>query len=308
MHSATQRWWLGVIVAGVAIAVLAEPRAQPAPSEETAVLDADQALSFAMRGGDKSVARRLLSLQFTFVDAQGKIHERKEFLADLKAVAAVSAGDPTVKIYGRIGTVTGHRKAADGRDVFFLDIWAKQKRAWRVLVSQDVMLAAADVPSAGGTGDAPGAGEADKVRGLAKQLAKILDCKNPCETIPYRVRSPVEQDIVNTFQATERATVARNGDEYGKHLAAEFVHYESDYPPVSRSERIERLEDRKQQDIPAVMTAIQSMRLWVYGDGAAMTSASGMPDDAEPLLRIARVWVKRNGQWQLAISVITDVK
>lgn len=305
MHSAMQRRWLGVIVAGVVVAALAELRAQPAPSEEAAVLAADQALSTAMRGGDKSVARKLLSLQFTFVDADGKIHERKEFLADLKTVAAAPAGDPAVKIYGRIGMVTGQRKSAAGHEVFFLDIWAKQRRAWRVLVSQDVVLAAADGPA---VGDVPSAAEIDKARELSKELAKTLDCKNPCETIPYRVRSPAEQDIVNTFQAIARATVARDADGYGKHLADEFVHYEFDVPPVPKSERIERLNDRKRQDIPAVMPAIQSMRLWVYGDGAAMTSVNGMPEDTEPLLRIARVWVKRGGQWQLAISVQTEVQ
>src|SRR5580658_265457 len=179
MHSATQRWWLGVIVAGVLIAVLAELHAQPAPSEETAVLAADQALNAAMRDSDKSVARKLLALQFTFVDAQGKIHERKDFLADLKTVAAASDGDPTVKIYGRIGMVTGQRKTADGHDVFFLDIWAKQKRSWRALVGQEVILAAADAPRV-----APAQPAAP---------AAPYDCKNPCQAIPYRVRSPAEQ-------------------------------------------------------------------------------------------------------------------
>src|SRR5579862_7546370 len=143
MRSATQRWWLGLVVATALIAVLAELRAQTAPSEDALVLGADQALGAALRGDDKSVARKLLSLQFTFVDANGKIHERKDFLADLKAAAAAAAGDAAVKIYGRIGMVTGRRKSADGRDVFFLDIWAKQKRTWRALFSQDVALAEA---------------------------------------------------------------------------------------------------------------------------------------------------------------------
>ena len=200
MHSATQRWWLGAIVAGVAIAVLAEPRAQPAPNEEAAVLEADGALNAAMRGGDKSVARRLLSLQFTFVDAQGKIRERKDFLTELKTAAATPAGDPAVKIYGRIAMVTGQRKSADGNDVFFIDIWAKQKRAWRALVSQDVVLAAAGAPR-----PAPAPPTA---------TAAPYDCKNPCQTIPYRVRSPAEQDIVNSFQAIEKAAIGHNADEW----------------------------------------------------------------------------------------------
>ena len=297
MRSATQRWRLGIIVASALIAVLVELRAQTAPSENALVLEADQALGAAVRADDKSIARKLLSLQFTFVDANGKIHERKDFLADLKTAVAAPPSDPVVKIYGRIGMVTGHRKSADGRDVFFLDIWAKQKRAWRALVSQEVALAATEALT-------PGTADPEAFR----KMAKFFDCKNPCETIPYRVRSPAEQDIVNTFQAIERATVARDADEYGKHLADEFVHYESSYPPIPKSERIDRLKDRKAHNIPAVITAIQSMRLWVYGDGAAMTSANGVPDDTEPLSRFARVWVKRNGQWLLAISVHTYVE
>ena len=166
MRSATQRWWLGLFVAGALIVVLAELRAQTAPSEDALVLEADQALGAAMRGDDKSVARKLLSLQFTFVDANGKIHERKDFLADLKTAAAAPPSDPAVKIYGRIGMVTGHRKSADGRDVFFLDIWAKQKRAWRTLVSQEVVLAATDTPR--------------PVPAPTSAAAAPYDCKNPC--------------------------------------------------------------------------------------------------------------------------------
>jgi hypothetical protein len=50
------------------------------------------------------------------------------------------------------------------------------------------------------------------------------------------------------------------------------------------------------------------MRLWVFGDGAAMISTNGLPNNAEPLIRIARIWVRRNGQWQMAISAQTLVK
>jgi hypothetical protein len=223
-------------------------------------------------------------------------------LADLKAAAAAAASDAAVKIYGRIGMVTGRRKSADGRDVFFLDIWAKQKRTWRALFSQDVALAEAQAQ--GVTPIKPDAAEL-KAR---REIVKFLDCKNPCETIPYRVRSPAEQDIVNTFQTIEKATFAHDAAEYAKHMADEFVHYRSDSPPISKSERVAIIEDQKKQNIPAVVTAIQSMRLWVYGDGAAMISDNGVPDDTQALLRIARVWVKRNGQWQMAISVQTDVK
>jgi hypothetical protein len=53
---------------------------------------------------------------------------------------------------------------------------------------------------------------------------------------------------------------------------------------------------------------VEAMRLSVYGDAAAMTASHVMPDNSRPPYRTTRVWVKRNGQWQMAISVQTDVK
>jgi hypothetical protein len=294
MRSATQRWWLGLFVAAALIAVLAELRAQTAPSEDALVLEADQALGAAMRGDDKSIVRKLLSLQFTFVDADGKIHERKDFLADLKTVAAAAPGDPVVKIYGRIGMVTGHRKSIDDRDVFFLDIWAKQKRAWRALVSQEVVLAATDTPR---PAPAP-----------MSTAALPYDCKNPCQTIPYRVRSPAEQDIINGFQAIEKAAVGHDAAEWSKHVADEFVLYGSGRAPIPKSGRIAAINRQKENGTAVTVGEVETMRLSVYDDGAAMIATHALANNSRPPYQAARVWVKRNGQWQMAISVQTDIK
>jgi Domain of unknown function (DUF4440) len=294
MRSATQRWWLGIIVASALIAVLVELRAQTAPSENALVLEADQALGAAVRADDKSIARRLLSLQFTFVDANGKIHERKDFLADLKTAVAAPPSDPVVKIYGRIGMVTGHRKSADGRDVFFLDIWAKQKRAWRALVSQEVVLAATDTPR-----PAPVSTSA---------AAAPYDCKNPCQMIPYRVRSPAEQDIVSSLQAIERAAVGHDAAEWSKHVADEFVLYGSGRSPIPKSGRIAAINRQKENNTAVTVGEVEAMRLSVYDDGAAMIATHALADNSRPPYQAARVWVKRNGQWQMAISVQTDIK
>lgn len=292
---------LGMLGAGLLSAIFARTIAQPAAADETAVLAADKALGEAMRAGDKSAARRLLGLSFSYTDEDGKLHERKEFLADLQRLAAAAPTGITVKIYGLVAMVTGYRKSVEGSDTFFLDIWAKEKRAWRALTMQDVVLAAADTRLAGPE-------VSPEALAMQKAVAKFFDCKNPCETIPYRVRSPAEQDILTAFQAIEKATFTRDPDHYSRYLADEFVHYESGIPPVAKADRVARIEDAKKNDSPAILLAIQSMRLWVYGDGAAMVSTSGVPDDTEPLLRVARVWARRNGKWQMVISVQTDVK
>jgi hypothetical protein len=292
MRRIMRQWWRIALAAAVSIAVLTEPRAQPAPGDDATVLAADAALSNAMRAGDKSSARRLLSLQFSFVDERGLAHERKEFLSDLKGLADASGDDATVKVYGRIATVTGRRKSASDSEVFFLDIWAKQKGAWRAWAMQDVALAAAGAP--------PTASSA------AGTEAERADCKNPCQAVPYRVRSPTEQDIVNAFQAIEKASVAHDADEWAKHIADEFVLYRAGRPPVTKAERITTIQQQKQSDAAVVVGEVQSMRLTAYDIAAAMLATHGAPDGSRPAYRAARVWVKRNGQWQLAISVQTD--
>jgi hypothetical protein len=292
---ARQRWLFGVLGVAVLIAVAARSKAQPAPSgDEALVLSADQSLSVTMSAGDKSIARRLLSLQFTFVDEGGKVLERKDFLTGLKDVAATDARDVNVKAYGRVAMVTGYRKSAHGDDVFFLDIWAKQKGTWRALVMQDVELAANDMPPAAAPSPA-----AD---------AAPYECKNPCQTIPYRVRSPAEQDVVNSFQAIEKAAVGHDADEWSKHIADEFVLYGSGRAPIPKSGRLAAIERQKQDNITVRVGEVETMRLSVYDDAAAMIATHVLPDNSRPPYHAARIWVKRNGQWQMAISVQTDVK
>src|SRR5580692_7264224 len=253
---AIQRWMLGMLGAGALVAIVAQSRAQTPSGDEALVLAADESLSAALRAGDKNVARKILSLQFTFVDENGKIFERREFLAGLKDVAAAPSSEVKAVIYGRIGMVTGHRKSVNNDDVFFLDIWAKQKGTWRALVAQDVELAAKD--------------PAHETPTPPASAASPYTCANPCQTIPYRVRSPAEQDIVNSFQALEKAAVGHDADEWAKHIADEFVLYGSGRSPISKSTQTATIQRLKENNTPLHVAEVQALRLAVYDDGAAM--------------------------------------
>jgi hypothetical protein len=293
------RWgWAVALAAGVLIAVLAlsrvQPKAQPTGGDDAPLLAGETALGDAMRGGDKAAARRLLALQFSFVDADGKIYARKDFLADLKDRATAAVSSVKVRNYGLLAVVTGHRQSAHDADVFYLDIWVKQKGAWRILVMQEVAIAARDTPAV-----VPAAPAAE---------APPHDCKNPCQNLPYRVRSVPEQDIITAFQAIEQAIVAHDAPEWDKHVADEFVLYRTGRPPVGKSERMAAIERQKESNATVTAGEVQTMRLAAYGDGAAMVADQTAPDQSRPPYRAARVWVRRNGQWLLAISVQTDMK
>lgn len=282
----------GALIAAFAL-TWAQTKSQPVAAEDSAVLAADTALGDALRAGDKGAARRLLALQFSLVDADGATYARKEILADLKRVAAASATDIKVRNYGLAAAITGRHRSAHDADAFFLDIWVKQKGAWRALLIQEVPVEVA-APST-----TPAASSAEQ---------QPKECQNPCQTIPYRVRSPAEQDVVNTFQAIMKAVVAHDANAWRKNVADEFIVYASGQPPMSRADRIATIESQKEKDTPVTVGEVQTMRLAVYGDGAVMTTTEAAPDQSHPPYRALRIWARRNGQWQMTISAHTDIK
>jgi Domain of unknown function (DUF4440) len=293
------RWGGVAIVAGTLIAVFVspktQPKAQPLAADAAPVLAADAALSEAMRAGDKAAARRLLALQFSLVDADGRIHPRREFLADLKRMAPASASGVKVRNFGLVVAVTGrHRSLRDSlhdAEVFFIDVWVRQKGAWRALLMQEVPI-----------DDTPAATAAS----ASAAQPQPYECDNPCKTIPYRVRSVAEQDVIRTFQTIKKAIVADDADEWTKHVADEFVAYASGEPPIAKSGQIIAIERLKDGNATVRVGEVQRMRLAVYGDGAVMT-ATGVDGGRSPY-RTSRVFMKRDGQWLLAISAHTDVK
>jgi hypothetical protein len=290
---------LAALAVGLATAVLVQTRAQPAAGEEPALIAADSTLGDAMRAGDRSIARRLLSLQFTFTDEGGRAHSRKEFLDDLKNFATAPAADRKITIYGLVAAVTGARKAQDDTS-FFLDIWVKQKRTWRTLAIQNVVLADPAAPAA----SAVSASRSED----AKAGEKAGECKNPCQTIPYRVRSPAEQDVLNAFLAIEKASVARDAQEWSKHVAEEFVLYRSGLPPITKADRMAAIERQQAAGTPVIVGELQAVRLEVYGDAAAMLATEMAPDNSRPPYRAVRLWARRNGQWLMTISMQTDIQ
>jgi hypothetical protein len=68
------------------------------------------------------------------------------------------------------------------------------------------------------------------------------------------------------------------------------------------------IERQRESNASVTVGEVQTLRLAVYGDSAVMIATAAAPDPSRPPYRAARVWAKRNGQWQMAISAHTDVK
>ena len=169
----------------------------------------------------------------------------------------------------------------------------RSKGSWRVLTVQNAVLAEGDAPTAA-------AARADD--------GKLTECNNPCQTIPYRVRSPAEQDVLNSFLTLEKARIASDATEWSKHVSDDFVLYRSDNAPVTKAASIAEIERQKQNRSAVTVGEIQAARLWVYGDAAAMIATENAPDHSRLPYRAARMWIRRNGQWLMTISLQTDIQ
>ena len=290
--------WFVALIAAVLIAAFAVPKAEPktppVAADEAAVLAADTALANAVRVGDKSVVRRLLALQFSFVDAAGKLYARKDFLDDLKAVAAAPATDVKVRSYGLVTSITGHRLSPQNGEVFFLDIWVRQKGAWRELVSHEVATAVADASAA----------KLQHPRPRRKPPSARIRARaflTGCARCPSRTSSLRSRRSKRRSSRTTRA----NGRSMSPTNSWSTAPAARRWPSPTGSRRSS---GRKQNNAAVAVGEVQSMRLAVYGDAAAMIADQAVPDHSRPPYRAARLWVKRGGQWLLAISAQTDVK
>jgi ketosteroid isomerase-like protein len=267
-------------------------------NDKDLVLSAAQKLAEAIRRGNKAAADRLLARAFTFIDAAGKQHSRRSVLAQMKAAPDSAAARVKVRTFGRVAIVTGASKSAQARqrnDLFAVDIWVKGDDGWKALIHHNNVLARPEVPATHPVTPPRPAG------------AKPPDCNNPCAFVPYQPKSQAERDIITAFQTLERAVTRNDAAEWAKHVADEFVVYRTGQQPTDKALRVDFINRQRAINGETFVAEVKWMKLWVVGDAAVMRADHVMPDDRRPPYRATRVWVKRDGRWQMTLSQQTTI-
>jgi len=268
------------------------------PSDKSVVLTAAEKLAAAVRRGDKAAADKLLAREFTFIDAAGKLHSRREVLAQMKVAPDGGAARVKARTYGRVAVVTGASKSAQAQrrnDLFAVDIWVQGNDGWKALIHHNNVLAPADA--------APSHPPAQS----RPANAKPPECKNPLQYVPYQPKLQSERDVITAFQTMETAVTCNDADEWAKHAADEFTVYRTNQQPTTKPARIAFIEAQQQINAETFVAEIEWMKLWVLGDAAIMRADHVMPGNRRPPYRATRVWVKRDGRWQMAISQQTTI-
>jgi len=172
----------------------------------------------------------------------------------------------------------------------------KDDAGWRALIHHNNVLARPDAPQSQHGSQTP-----------RPPAAKPPDCKNPLETLPYKPKSQAERDIIAAFQTLEGAVTRNDADEWVKHMADEFVVYRTNQHPTTKAERAAFIRTLGAINAETFVAEVAWMKLWVLGNAAVMRADHVMPGNRRPPYRATRLWVKRDGRWQMAMSQQTTV-
>jgi ketosteroid isomerase-like protein len=204
-----------------------------------------------------------------------------------------------VRDYGRVALITGSYKSAQAgeqNDLYALDVWVKGTRGWQALIHHNNVLARPDQPAAhaASTPRPPG--------------APPPRCENPLEVVPYQPKSRAERDIIAAFQALETAVTRNDSKEWVKHVADEFVVTRTRQHPTDKAGRVAFMAAQAAINAETFVAQVEQLKFWVLGDTAVMRADHVMPGGRRPPYRATRLWVKRNGRWQMAVSQQTTIQ
>ena len=270
-----------------------------AASARQSVLAAAKALQAAIRAGNAAAAEKFFARDFSFIDAAGHVHSRRSVLDALKASPRGAGVQIKVRDYGRIALITGSYKSAQAgerSDLFALDVWVNDAGTWQALIHHNNVLAPPDAPAT-----------------HASAAARPMDappprCVNPLEAVPYKPKSQAERDIIAAFQALELAVTRNDPVEWTRHVADEFVVTRTRQHPTDKAARMAFMATQRAINAETFVAEVVTLKFWVLGDAAIMRADHAMPGNRRPPYRATRLWVKRDGHWQMAVSQQTTIQ
>ncbi|HLJ22593.1 MAG TPA: nuclear transport factor 2 family protein [Candidatus Acidoferrales bacterium] len=258
--------------------------AAPAGEDVEAALRADSSLLNALKTNDSKALDSLLDAAFTWTDADGHTRTRAQFLREAATGAAGLAGYPDMKAqgYGQLVVISGAGKASGGADTFSARVWVKRPAGWRLLTHQDTAILA----------KAPAAPPAAP----AKDAAAPVDCENPCRTLPVSPKTHAEKDVFKAYQDVETAVTSHDAKTWAYHVADEFVGIGRQYTgtPDTKAARVGQIGVVSNR---VVLPKMLRGEAFVFGN-AGIILADHQPV-GEPPYHVIRVWVNRDGRWQL---------
>jgi len=251
-----------------------------AAADEYAAQAAHRAFLASLPKGDRKAVGAALDRRFTWTDAEGKTFSRREALKVFPALVAANQRDSDVQthFYGRVLSVRGSHD--NGR---FLRVFVKRRHGWKAFVLLETPIAASIGPAS------------------VEQAAGAGDCDNPCRTVPYAPRTPLENDILAAWQRTKMLEWQPDAAQWANFIADEFMII-NNTTVRHKEERIAIAKRQQDAGIGAPGDPVTSMRIYGFGTKSALMISQHTPYRGGKPYTNVRIWVLRDNRWQLALS------
>jgi hypothetical protein len=251
-------------------------------NDEPSALHADHDFLQAFTTVDKASLNRLLDPEFTWIDANGKSLTRAQVLESAPKVANADVA-PQVRVYGNAAVVRVSRER-----LHVLRIWVQRKAGWRAVLYQEVQQVEKSEPP---TSARPNSG----------------DCENPCRFIPFTPEMQSEKEAIASWQGVMRAMANNDADAYAPLIADEFTAIDTHHDrPYTKADRLAQIRKQQLAGARSAPSELISARMFDLGETVMMIAREQRPG-AKPYFN-TRMWVKRDGRWQMLFSFNTRIE
>jgi hypothetical protein len=273
-----------VVIALLALAVLVAGTLfisrTRAVDDEQAAKDADRTFTANLDKGDQKAVGGMLDRRFTWTNTEGLPRNRRDTIKDFAALAAASKGDSDVQthFYGRVLTVRGAHN-----DARFLRVFVKRRHGWKAFLLLETPMPAGGAPAS------------------VEQAAGAGDCDNPCRSVPYTPKSQMDKDILAAWQNTKMLEWKPDAAQWATFIADEFMII-NNTTIRNKDQRVAIAKRQQEAGTGAPGDPVTAMRIYDFGTNSAVMTSQHTPYRGGRPYTNVRIWVLRDGRWQLALS------
>ena len=247
--------------------------------DSSSLLQTDKAFVQAFLRKDAATAASILSADFTWIDSVGKRLTRASALQTFPAVANADV-EAQIRTYGNTAVVWANRGKTN-----VLRVWVKQPGGWRLTLYQEVRQVEKSEPPAGKTS---------------------TECVNPCKTIPFEPQTTNEKEAIASWQGVMRAMAESDADLYAPLIADEFTATDTFHDrPYTKTDRLAQINKQKMTGVRAAPQELVAAEMFDFGETVMMVAKERRPGGK--FYFNTRMWVKRDGRWQMLFSFNTQI-
>jgi len=245
-----------------------------------AVLQDDRAFVQAFQQRNLSVASKLLSPDFVWIDSVGKRLTRAEALNQFPAIANADVA-PEARFYGTSAVLRGNKGKVN-----VLRVWVKSAEGWKIFLYQEVT-------------------QVEKSEAVNSPLTG--ECVNPCKEIPFQPSTPSEKAAIASWQGVMKAMAENDAGAYAPLIADEFTATDTFHDrPYNKADRLEQIEKQKASGKHSAPPELVTADMFDLGETVLMI-AREQRKGAKPYFN-SRMWVYRDARWQMLFSFNTRIE